>query len=369
VGKTIVSIACGALHTIALDSTGSIHAWGYNGNGGLGDNTFVDKKLPIAIMSVVGSSLVGKNIVSIACGYQHTIALDSTGSIHACGYNNNGQVGDNTTVDKQLPVAISYTGYSATNMFINFTGQHRCFVNGIAPKDLLKYQGLIVVTDNNKYITNFTCGTQAISINDALPVVSISSKPSDKRVFGVISLQREDPAPLTIDELINLQNIGDTRAEINAVGEGGIWVCDQAGALEAGDYMVTSSVPGYAMKQSDDFQHAYTVAKLTIDCDFSCPLQDSRVIRVDEYRNRILDSFGNPIWDIVMQTTTTTTDVDGKSIVVPLDPPVPMQEPIYVMRYLLSDATQITLEEYNTRLANSEPVYKAAFIGCTYHCG
>jgi hypothetical protein len=169
--------------------------------------------------------------------------------------------------------------------------------------------------------------------------------------------------------LINLQNIGDTRAEINAVGEGGIWVCDQAGALEAGDYMVTSSVPGYAMKQTEVFQWAATVAKLTIDCDFSCPAQDSYVIRVDAYGNRVLDSIGNPIWDIVMQTTTTTTDVDGKSITVPLDTPIPMQENDYEMRYLLPDGTQILIDEYTTRLANSELVYRAAFLGCTYHCG
>jgi hypothetical protein len=123
------------------------------------------------------------------------------------------------------------------------------------------------------------------------------------------------------------------------------------------------------MKQMDDIQHAYTVAKLTIDCDFSCPAQDAYVIRVDAYGNRILDSIGNPIWDIVMQTTTTVTDADGKTTTVPLDPPVPMQEHDYEMRYLLPDGTQILIDEYNTRLANSELVYRAAFIGCTYHCG
>jgi hypothetical protein len=38
-------------------------------------------------------------------------------------------------------------------------------------------------------------------------------------------------------------------------------------------------------------------------------------------------------------------------------------------RFLLSDGTQITKEEYDTKLALSEEVYIACFVGCTYHCG
>jgi hypothetical protein len=37
------------------------------------------------------------------------------------------------------------------------------------------------------------------------------------------------------------------------------------------------------------------------------------------------------------------------------------------MRYLNLDGSQITEEEYNA--AETTQVYKAAFVGCTYHCG
>ena len=38
-------------------------------------------------------------------------------------------------------------------------------------------------------------------------------------------------------------------------------------------------------------------------------------------------------------------------------------------RFLQADATQITEEEYNTKLEAGESVYVACFVGCTYHCG
>ena len=41
----------------------------------------------------------------------------------------------------------------------------------------------------------------------------------------------------------------------------------------------------------------------------------------------------------------------------------------YNIRYLQSDGTIITESDYNTKLGNGESVYKAAFVGCTYHCG
>ena len=44
-------------------------------------------------------------------------------------------------------------------------------------------------------------------------------------------------------------------------------------------------------------------------------------------------------------------------------------EKAYNLRYLLVDGTQITEADYTTRKSNGENVYKAAFVGCTYHCG
>lgn len=48
---------------------------------------------------------------------------------------------------------------------------------------------------------------------------------------------------------------------INAVGEGQVYVCGEAGDIAAGDLIVTSSVAGVGMKQSDNIVRNITVAK------------------------------------------------------------------------------------------------------------
>ena len=48
---------------------------------------------------------------------------------------------------------------------------------------------------------------------------------------------------------------------MNAVGEGQVYVCGEAGNIAAGDLIVTSSTPGVGMKQSDGIVRNITVAK------------------------------------------------------------------------------------------------------------
>jgi hypothetical protein len=94
---------------------------------------------------------------------------------------------------------------------------------------------------------------------------------TDKKCFGVISAS-EDPEERS-DAFGSFVSVtekekGDTRVYINSVGEGAIWVSNIGGNLEAGDYITTSNVVGYGQKQTDDVLHNYTVAKITMDCDF-----------------------------------------------------------------------------------------------------
>jgi hypothetical protein len=53
------------------------------------------------------------------------------------------------------------------------------------------------------------------------------------------------------------------RARVNGLGEGAVWVCDENGAVEAGDLLCSASTPGYAMKQDveADIVRSYTSQK------------------------------------------------------------------------------------------------------------
>ena len=157
----------------------------------------------------------------------------------------------------------------------NFTGQHRTFIKDVPFSQAKDLEGLIVSSDQNKYIKmsgGIEAGSNAITTNESLPVVSLSTTTNDKKCFGVISAS-EDPETREdthgILTSIFEKEKGDTRVYINSVGEGAIWVVNTNGSLESGDYITTSNVAGYGQKQDDDVLHNYTVAKITMDCDFN----------------------------------------------------------------------------------------------------
>lgn len=97
----VVAITAGDAHTCALTTNGGVKCWGYNNAGQLGDGTTVDKVTP---MIVVG---LGSGIAAITTGVGHTCALTDSGGVKCWGFNNYGQLGDGTTGDnKSLPVNV-----------------------------------------------------------------------------------------------------------------------------------------------------------------------------------------------------------------------------------------------------------------------
>ena len=97
---TFTTIATGYNHSLAIDSTGHLWAWGDNSYGQLGDDTYTKRRAPVAIKS-------DTTFISVAGGYQHSLAIDSTGHLWAWGDNSYGQLGDGTSTERRAaPVAI-----------------------------------------------------------------------------------------------------------------------------------------------------------------------------------------------------------------------------------------------------------------------
>ena len=287
------------------------------------------------------------------------------------------------------------------NSTMNFTGQHRTFVKDTPTNQLVDKEGLIVSADQNEFIKmsgGVAYGKDAITINESLPVVSLSTKSNDKKCFGVLSTT-EDPD--TRKEVYGnfastmRKEEGDTRVYVNSVGEGAIWVVNTNGTLESGDYITTSNVAGYGMKQDDDILHNYTVAKILMDCDFNPPTQVRRVIKKEsrmvdywirygdvkvteeeyqtlpETKRKIVEDVHYRIdqMEVVKENPEKDTFVyeQREEMVNVLDEHGEFQweetdetEKAYKIRYLDADGN-ITDE------ANA--VHIAAFVGCTYHCG
>jgi len=296
---------------------------------------------------------------------------------------------------------LSYVGYLGTSSVsdIDFTGQHRNFIDGIPATEYTDFEGLIVSANKNKYYDvdkNVTTGVNAIQISQSLPLVSLSTKEKDKACFGVIS-GSEDPDTREYSQgsyvSVCEKQDGDRRAFINSVGEGAIWVTNINGSLESGDYITTSNVAGYGQKQDSDSLKNYTVAKITMDCDFDPVTQPVQIIRKElsnvnywvktTYENVTEEEYSNladenrQIVDGIYQEITkeeSKTEQEGyelevrQELVNVLDEHGQLQwedhatetEKAYKIRYLDADGN-ITDE------ANA--VHTAAFVGCTYHCG
>jgi alpha-tubulin suppressor-like RCC1 family protein len=109
-GKTVVAIAAGGFHTLALCSDNTVHAWGGNSSGQIGDGTSGTNRLSPVNITTSGT-LSGKTVVAIAAGQYHTLARCSDNTVHAWGWNGYGQIGDGTgTNERTSPVNISSSG-------------------------------------------------------------------------------------------------------------------------------------------------------------------------------------------------------------------------------------------------------------------
>jgi alpha-tubulin suppressor-like RCC1 family protein len=95
-----IQISSLSTHSMGLRSNGTAWAWGYNNSGQLGDNSTTSRLSPVPI---VGGFT---DWVQISSAGRNSIGLRSNGTAWAWGSNSNGQLGDNTTTGKSSPVSV-----------------------------------------------------------------------------------------------------------------------------------------------------------------------------------------------------------------------------------------------------------------------
>ena len=112
------AVAAGMEHTCVLSDQGRVWCWGENGYGSLGDGTYTDSKVPVAVTGLTDA-------VAISGGARHTCALRATGTVACWGYNNFGQLGNGDNNNSNVPVDVSgLTGATA----IGSGGNHGCAI-------------------------------------------------------------------------------------------------------------------------------------------------------------------------------------------------------------------------------------------------
>jgi alpha-tubulin suppressor-like RCC1 family protein len=94
-------ISAGVSHSLGVRANGTAWAWGSGAQGQLGDNTIVSKSSPV---SVVGGFT---DWTQVSASGTHSLGVRANGTAWAWGCNNQGQLGDNTTVSKRSPVLVA----------------------------------------------------------------------------------------------------------------------------------------------------------------------------------------------------------------------------------------------------------------------
>jgi alpha-tubulin suppressor-like RCC1 family protein len=95
-----ISASAGGGHSLGVRANGSLWAWGNNGQGRLGDDTVTSRSSPV---SVVGGFT---DWISASAGNSHSLGVRANGTLWAWGYNGQGRLGDNTATNRSSPVSV-----------------------------------------------------------------------------------------------------------------------------------------------------------------------------------------------------------------------------------------------------------------------
>ena len=101
-----VQISAGGFHALAISQDGTAWAWGYNDYGQLGDNTEISRPTPTQVGNPTDSSQPFQ-VAQISAGVIHSLAIDKSGAAWAWGRNTNGQLGDGATSNQPTPRRVS----------------------------------------------------------------------------------------------------------------------------------------------------------------------------------------------------------------------------------------------------------------------
>lgn len=172
-------IAAGGYHTCGIkESDSKLYCWGWNADGQIGDGTAVEKHTPTKIGNATwseistgehhtcgitkadsklfcwgnnhsgqlgdGTSLTASSTpkkigdaawIKVSAGYAHTCGiLETDHKLYCWGFNENGEIGDGTTVDKLVPTKIGDDTWSAITTNGSNGAGHTCGIKELDKK-------------------------------------------------------------------------------------------------------------------------------------------------------------------------------------------------------------------------------------------
>jgi alpha-tubulin suppressor-like RCC1 family protein len=163
-GTNWKQVSGGDLHTAAIKTDGTLWTWGRNSYGRLGINNTTNRSIPVTTFAG------GTNWKQVNCSSDHTAAIKTDGTLWTWGANNNGRLGDNTTIIRSIPVT---TFAGGTNW-----KQVSCGGNHTAA---IKTDGTLWTWGGNNFAQ---LGVNDNSTNRSTPVTTFAGGTNWKQVSG-----------------------------------------------------------------------------------------------------------------------------------------------------------------------------------------
>jgi len=109
------AISAGGYHNCVLTDTGGIKCSGWNAYGQLGDGTIPYETVPVDVPGLTSG------VLDISVGAYHTCAVMGSGAAKCWGRNEHGELGDDTTRSRGMPVGVIGLSSGVSEIF---TGKH-----------------------------------------------------------------------------------------------------------------------------------------------------------------------------------------------------------------------------------------------------
>ena len=167
------TVAAGVGFSIGIKTNGTLWAWGRNDVGQLGNGAISwINYTPIQLGTAT-------NWESVSCGYQHTVAVRTDGSLWSWGSNFYGQLGNGSTTTVATPTNVTIAG--CTLGVEEFTAQNSMQIspNPVSSEFTLNYKGV----ENIDSVVLYDLAGREVYTLEALGNNAFSSS------FSVASLQ------------------------------------------------------------------------------------------------------------------------------------------------------------------------------------
>ena len=123
-------VGCGFGFTAATTHSGDVYTWGSGEHGQLGHGDNQDRNVPVPIKSLRGNAKHAR-VADVACGSRHAMAMSSTGRMYSWGWNNHGQLGLGHREDVNEPSLIaSLKHYKAISIVAGWRNSCAMFEKG-----------------------------------------------------------------------------------------------------------------------------------------------------------------------------------------------------------------------------------------------